>query len=300
MIFDQIVGHRQIINALETSIREEKVGHAYLFVGAPGIGKKTLAQAFAARLLCGEHAEPNCNCDFCRHFYNGTHPDFLTVIPQGNSIKIEQLRELQHQVLLQSLISNWKVVFFPEAELLTEAASNSFLKILEEPPPRVVFLFAAVRLENILATIRSRCQLYKLFPVSTTEIATWLEKKGYDAQEAATRAFSSQGIPGAALEEEPTNSDEPALIELLNWDLLQLLKKANEFEKKERVEVLNILENWRMELRRQLIGWTQLRPEKSEQLLNILAELDKIIMMINHNVNQRLAMEVFFISFKIE
>ncbi len=296
MGFDRIIGHRQIINSLESSIQENKVGHAYLFLGPEGIGKKTIATTFAASLLCGAHDE-NCTCEACRAFYNNTHPDFLTVLPQGNSIKIDQLRELQHQILLRPLISNWKVVFFPEAELLTEAASNSFLKVLEEPPRGIVFIFNAVRLENILPTIRSRCQLYKLFSVAATEIAAWLETKGYDSETAVTRALKSQGIPGAALQESLSDSVELSFNELQTLNLLDLLKKANDFEKKERLEVLSILENWRLEAREELLNQTE-RPNKlkTEQLLNILAELDRIIMMINRNVNHRLAVESFFLS----
>jgi DNA polymerase-3 subunit delta' len=233
--FSDIIGHKEIIRALNTAIGESKVGHAYLFTGPAGIGKKTLAKAFAIQLLCQEKTKnPNCRCAGCVRTQTDNHPDFITILPVGNSIRIEQLRQLQHNLFYRPLLGERKVCFFPDAELLTEAAANSFLKTLEEPPPGVVFLFTAVRLDLILPTIRSRCQVYQLFPVSGAEITEALVKKGMDHSEASERARLSQGLPGKALSElVPAQPGQlPTLKEILSLGLLEFFKISNELEKK--------------------------------------------------------------------
>lgn len=260
MAFSDIIGHKEIIKALKASLADAKTGHAYLFLGPAGIGKKTLAMEFAAGLLCPVHlGDYSDDCQSCRQFRRGTHPDFITIVPNGNSIKIEQLRDLQRNVYLRPLLGARKVFFFPEAEQLTEAAANSFLKILEEPPLGVVFLFTAVRADNILPTVQSRCQVYQLFPVLPGEIVTWLRGKGFDENEATQRGLASHGIPGAALESLDTAVEQQRILfaDILDQDLLYLFKLANEFEKKERREVLLLLQEWEAELRINIIQVAQ-------------------------------------------
>lgn len=300
--FSEIIGHKEIIRTLNTSLNEAKVGHAYLFTGPAGIGKKTLARAFAARLLCHENsAAPDCRCPGCLGIRTNSHPDLITVLPDGNSIKIEQLRQLQHDLFLRPLLGTRKVCFIPDAELLTEAAANSFLKTLEEPPPGVVFLFTAVRADLILATIRSRCQVFQLFPVPIAEIAAALVKKGFDETEAFEKAKISQGIPGKVL----TGSDRPAeklleLGEVISLSLLDLFKVANDLEKKERRYLVDLFKNWEIQARRELI----LAPDrglglgKIKELTSILEKIGRTIEMLESNVNLRLALEEFFLTLK--
>ncbi|TCL55150.1 DNA polymerase-3 subunit delta' [Hydrogenispora ethanolica] len=304
-VFSDIIGHKDIIRALTAAIATGRVGHAYLFLGPAGIGKKTLALAFATRLLCrGEAPGPDCGCPSCSRLRSGNHPDFTVIEAEGNSIKIEQLRELQHQVFFHPLLGERKVFFFPEAEQLTEAAANSFLKTLEEPPAGVHFLFTAVRPEYILPTIRSRCQTYQLFPVPAPEIAGWLMGKGYSAEAAEARSGVAEGIPGRALTVDGATLSAAKygrIGELLDQDLLQLLKIANEFEKKERKEVLAILRNWEAQLREELLDLEAKPAAAPPQHIVMVARLEKLgqtIRWIESNVNLRLAVENFFIAVK--
>lgn len=304
MAFSDIIGHKEVIKALSSALADAKTGHAYLFLGPAGVGKKTLARAFAKQLLCLEQGADSCSCRSCQQLNIGLHPDWVTIVPSGNSIKIDQLRDMQHSAYLRPIIGTHKIFFFSEADQLTEAAANSFLKILEEPPSGVIFLFIAVRADNILPTIRSRCQVYQLFPVSSEEIIPWLTEKGFTDEEAIRRAQVAEGIPGAALSQgEDSSGIAPIkLAEIWDRDLLELLKLANELEKKDRREVSNLMQEWQAELRINMIRKAksaQRSSEKMDEQLFFSEKLTQAIHMAESNVNVRLILEEFFIALKV-
>lgn len=305
--FSDIIGHKDVIRSLNKALVETKVGHAYLFVGSAGVGKKTLAGAFAKRLLCNNLAGNGSECNHCRSctlLEAGSHPDFITVTAAGNSIKIDQLRELQHNTYLRPLNSAHKIFFFPDAEQLTEAAANSFLKILEEPPPGVVFLFIAVRADRILPTIRSRCQIYNLFPIPAAEISIWLQGQGLDPLEAGKRSIECQGLPGKALVAADTGreTDGVRLTHLLAQDLLKQLKFAGDLEKKDRQEILALMNDWENEMRQILMSGIgndncSIAPDfKLEIQIYITEKLAQVKRMIESNVNPRLVVEEFLMD----
>lgn len=308
LAFQNIIGHQDIIRTLETALREDKAGHAFLFTGPVGIGKKTIARSFAAALLCRDGtALPDCDCPGCCQFRINAHPDLVTVVPSGNSIKIEQLRELQRTMYLRPLLGKRKVFIFPDAEQLTEAAANSFLKLLEEPPPGIVFIFTAVRTEQILPTIRSRCQIYQLFPVDPDLIAAWLTGRGVPKEIALERAAASQGSPGQALAQNTVSLPQGVLSyqDIIRQDLLQLLKIGGELEKKDRQEIVLILRAWEAEARDELMRLGRSNPAEvmntaGLRLAHALEKIDRTIRMIESNVNQRLALDQLFIAIKLQ
>jgi DNA polymerase III delta' subunit len=298
--FAEIIGHQEVLSALNSALSSGKVGHAYLFAGAAHLGKKTIVRAFARRLLCQNQADADCQCESCRRFRSDAHPDLITVVPDGNTIKIEQLRELQHQTYLGAVLGRYKIFYFPETEKLTETAANSFLKILEDAPPGVVFLFAAVRLDYILPTIRSRCQVYNLFPVSLAEITAGLQRLGITASEAERRAAACGGLPGLALQ--PPTEQTPdfiSLTEIRQTDLINLLKLATELEKQERPQILAMLQEWQVQANLSLSRLCRDEQVNSQELRGTVALIEKLsqmMTMVESNVNIRLVLEEFFIA----
>ncbi|HOJ77458.1 MAG TPA: DNA polymerase III subunit delta' [Bacillota bacterium] len=300
MGFNGIIGHQNIITALESVLNSGKIGHAYLFAGPSGAGKDTIARLFAMRLLCKENKD-ECNCESCQKLKMDVHPDFHVITPAGSSIKIEQLRELQQKAYLSSVLGGKKVFYFPEAERLTDAAANSFLKILEESPSGVVFLFTAVRLDNLLGTIRSRCQIYNLFKVPLAEIEQGLIKRGFTVEEASRRVHLSQGLPGLALQTDDDRVEtkrEPVILEeLLQLDLIQIFKLIDTMEKWDREDVLRQLREWEIQLRSSITE----AADRNIRLRNlkIIDKMSQAIKMCEYNVNIRLLLDELLISIKL-
>lgn len=304
MLFNNIIGHHEVTKSLESSLLSGKVGHAFLFVGPEHVGKDTLAKRFAEKLLCrGDFSDIKCDCESCNRYTLENHPDFITIAPTGNSIKIDQLRELQRKAYFSPVVGKRKIFYFPDAEKLTDVAANSFLKLLEEAPSGIVFLFTAIRSDHILPTIRSRCQVYTMFPVPTPELEIQLVNKGITSPEAERLAKESKGLPGLAF---GLNNDSPETI-VIPWDqiiscnLLQLFKTAEELEKKDRKEVLLNLREWEKQLRQRLLQIHDQASGTSQNsvcIINILEKLAQVIIMCESNVHQRLLLEEFFISVK--
>ena len=136
-----------------------RANHAYLFLGAINQEHKDGIRRLAQTLLCLSAAEKPCgHCPACRSLQLGNHPDFRVIAPEGGKIKLEEIRELCYDAVLNPYLSPCKVYFFEQFETLTEVAANAFLKTLEEPPPAVYFLALAEHELGILPTIRSRMQ----------------------------------------------------------------------------------------------------------------------------------------------
>ena len=108
-MFENIIGNLKIKTALEKSVNQNKVSHSYLFVGMQGIGKKMIATEFAKMLLCLDNKKYCNNCKSCIEFATENNPDFLLISPEGNSIKIEQIRDIQKKIQEKPIISNKKV-----------------------------------------------------------------------------------------------------------------------------------------------------------------------------------------------
>jgi DNA polymerase-3 subunit delta' len=172
--------------------------HAWLFTGPPGSGRSVAARAFAAALQC-----PDGGCDTCAQCHTtlaGTHADVRSVVPEGLSISVDEMRALVRRAAGAPAGGRWQVVLIEDADRLTERASNALLKAIEEPSPRTVFLLCtpSTHPDDISVTIRSRCRVVTLRTPSAEAIAAMLEGEGHPARTAQWAAAAAQGHIGRA------------------------------------------------------------------------------------------------------
>ena len=203
MGWDSIRGQEEAVDYLRGSIRKGKVVNGYLFQGPEGVGKELTAKVFAQALNCQRSRTDPCGrCPACRQIDKGSSPDVCFVYPvkKSGSISIDQIRNLQKKAYLKSSPDSWKVLAVNEAEMMTASAQNSLLKTLEEPPARTVFILVTARPEQLLPTIRSRCQAVRFRPWSLELMTPFLQAEaGLDAAQARVLHSLSRGRPGGAL-----------------------------------------------------------------------------------------------------
>ncbi len=203
MIFQlsEIIGQDKAKELLRRAVDRRRMSHAFLFKGPTGVGKKTLAQVFAAYINCHARAqeEPCGECPSCRKFASGSHPDFLLIEPEGAAIKIDQVRALKKALAFPPLEAQYRTVLLAEVHTMRREAANSLLKTLEEPPPGTVLILTGDEASGILPTILSRCQTIPFFPLPKAELAAHLRLEAeLDAESAATLAALAEGSLGRA------------------------------------------------------------------------------------------------------
>lgn len=202
MLFSDILGQERAKSFLGRVIASGKIPHAYLFTGIPGIGKTSTAQALATALNCSGPVDGDgCgHCLACRQMVSGNFPDFLCIRPDGQNIKIDQIRDLKRRLGFSSVSGGYRVCVVCQAETMTDEASNSFLKTLEEPFPGNVLILNATEPLDLLPTIVSRCQRVPFQPLPVGDITDWLVlKRGVKEDEARVLARISNGSLGRAL-----------------------------------------------------------------------------------------------------
>ncbi|MGD9857965.1 MAG: DNA polymerase III subunit gamma/tau, partial [Planctomycetaceae bacterium] len=169
--FDDVVGQERIGQALRNAIRADRVAHAYLFTGARGVGKTSTARIFAKALNCPhvQDAVPCNECDVCRTIAAGSDVDVLEIDGASNR-GIDDIRSLRANVNVRSMRSPYKVYIIDEVHMLTKEAFNALLKTLEEPPPRVKFVFCTTEPNKVPDTILSRCQRFDFGTIAAASI----------------------------------------------------------------------------------------------------------------------------------
>jgi DNA polymerase-3 subunit delta' len=201
MSFSSIYGQEGPIAVLRNAIGNARVPHAFLFYGAEGIGKRTTALLFAKALNCKEGGTDPCDtCASCRKIDSGNHPDVLIIEPEGQFIKVADIKELQARLRFLPLEGARRVVIIDDAERMNITSANSLLKTLEEPSASNVFVLVSSRPHLLPMTILSRCHRLRFNPVQRDVIAAFLEKKlSLEPAKAIILASSAGGSIGRAL-----------------------------------------------------------------------------------------------------
>lgn len=198
MNFKSIPGQERTKRMLQNGLRTDKLSHAYIFAGPPGSGKKEMAKAFVGALFCSRNADEACGeCLECRKLAHGNHPDLFWIEPDGASIKIDQIRELQQQFSYRSSTSGTKVYVLNEADRLTVQAANSLLKFLEEPISPAIAILITENGQALLPTIQSRAQWMPFFPVPPVQMKQTLLAEGLSPELVHVAAHLAAGLEAA-------------------------------------------------------------------------------------------------------
>jgi DNA polymerase-3 subunit gamma/tau len=198
--FDDLVGQAHVSRTLKNAVAQNRLAHAYLFVGPRGIGKTSTARILAKALNCekGPTVNPDNTCDNCKEIAAGNSLDVLEIDGASNN-GVEQVRELRDNVRYAPSKSRYKIYIIDEVHMLTAAAFNALLKTLEEPPPHVKFIFATTEPQKVLPTIVSRCQRFDLHRIPAKLIAEHLQfiaKKEKITLESAAAHSIARGAEG--------------------------------------------------------------------------------------------------------
>lgn len=201
--FAAIRGHQRVCDFLRTAVANDRLPHALLFAGADGVGKRSVALALAAWLLCEVDADDACGeCAACRQVAAGSHPDLhvLTIASGKKEIGVDRAREVKHFTQLRPLRGSVKIAVINDAHMLTVAAQNALLKTLEEPPGHSLLILVANNPDALLPTVRSRCQRVQFTPLPTDAVIDILTRDhGLTPSAAQQLAALAEGSPGRAL-----------------------------------------------------------------------------------------------------
>lgn len=326
-----MIGHQWAVDLLRQHIMTDQVRHAYLFIGAESLGKKTLALRLAQVLNCpnlDEQGDPCGQCISCRQIQEGVFPDVRLIEPESASeeVKVDQVRELSRWLSLAPYQSRWRIAVLVDFHQANEHAANALLKTLEEPAENVLLILTARSSADLLPTIISRCEVLKLRPVPVDILSDTLQKRGMGDEETSIYARISGGFPGKAIRllEEPETAEHRTqrlaeLMQLLAADRISRLAYADALSKfhKEaalvRSEVLQVLAYWQLIWRDVLLTsyGADVAPQNPDQVdaidqlsMQVPAEASLAVVMkiqqtseaVQRNANIRLAMESLLLS----
>ena len=224
-MFENLVGNEKVKEYLNSTIENKNISHSFMFVGKPGIGKKQFAHQYAEMIMCLQDGKCDGNsvkCDSCVKFEGNANPDYVEITPDGKTLKIEQIRNLQARIVEKPITSRRKVYVIDDADLMSEEAQNCLLKTLEEPPEYAVIILIVSNESRILPTIKSRCVIIKFQPLTLKEIKQVKPELSDDL---------IQLLEGSLLNAEN--------IEQKKEQYAQLLNLVNVLENKQLVEVFN-------------------------------------------------------------
>jgi len=277
MAFDKVIGQKKVKKILRNMIDQDRVHHALLFYGDPGVGKEAMALEMAKAFFCSDPAAVGCDhCQDCRRISKISHPDLVYIFPAPGTIKteeeqqifqsltenpyrrqqlwsnptisIERIRALKRKVALKSFEGRGRVVIIVEAHKMTQEAANSLLKILEEPPEKMCFILETAHVNQLLPTIISRCQAIGFATLSQQDIEKALiEREQIEVARAQVISRIAFGNYRRALEliEEDLSPQRKLAIDLLRGvlqnDYQRLVLAENLVREKDKLQIKELL-----------------------------------------------------------
>lgn len=227
--FQDILGNDMVKEHFKKAIENHKISHAYILTGEAGMGRKSIANAFAMTLLCEKGGnEPCMVCHSCKQVLGGNHPDLIYVThSKPGSIGVDDIREqINDTIMIRPYSSYYKIYIVDEAEKMTVQAQNALLKTIEEPPAYAIIILMTTNEETFLPTILSRCIKLKLKPLKDQTISSYLtESMGISENQADVFAAFARGNLGKAIH--LASSEE---FKLLYREVLTLLKNVKEMD----------------------------------------------------------------------
>jgi DNA polymerase III subunit delta' len=325
--FAALVGHERAVAILRAQQRSGRLSHAYCFTGEEGIGKTALARALAEELLLGEGQPPRL----------AVHPDFWSD-DRPEAISIDEIRfhpergapshdqSLQQFLSLKPFVASWRVALLANAERMTEAAQNCLLKTLEEPPGKTVLVLTTAYPDHLLPTCLSRCQVIALSPVGRATLSAFVASKEGDQEKAEALAGLAHGRPGWAVR---ALADREWMVRMNRWaeelaglafeDVDGILAYAARFGQGPQADMRLVagdgLRGFTAFLREaMLMQASLLSPMPAERMTALktwlsrvpadhirasLAAAQRTQLLIDQNVNPRLAMEVMLLDLRV-
>ena len=324
--FEEILGNEMVKDHFKKAIANHKISHAYILTGEAGMGRKSIANAFAMTLLCEKGgSEPCMSCHSCKQVMSGNHPDLIYVTHEKpGSIGVDDVREqINDTIMIRPYSSYYKIYIVDEAEKMTVQAQNALLKTIEEPPSYAVIILITTNQEAFLPTILSRCVQMKLKPLKDFTIKSYLTQNLHiPEKDADICAAFARGNLGKAIH--LSSSDEfrelfqkvMGLVKNVGtMDISMLLDCIREMKEQnfDIGEVLDLMQFWyRDVLMFKVTKDMNLLIFKNEyKMINetgekvdyagleaILAAIDTARTRLNANVNMELAMELLLLTMK--
>lgn len=324
--FQDIIGHDQIKEHFQNAIENHKVSHAYILTGEAGMGRKSLANAFALALLCEKgQIEPCMQCHACKQVLSGNHPDLIYVTHEKpNSIGVDDIREqINDTIMVRPYSSYYKIYIVDEAEKMTQQAQNALLKTIEEPPSYAIIILLTTNQEAFLPTILSRCVQMKLKPLRDFVVKSYLvEALHVPEADADIYAAFARGNLGKAIS--LVSSED---FKLMRQEVLHMLRHIKEMDISELLDYIRKLKEDNLDLD-ECLDFMQMwyrdvllyKVTKDMNLLifkdeyktvneisknsaydgleKILEAIDKARVRLDANVNMELAMELMLLVMK--